>query len=77
MFTNSFRVFTYTTSKRTEKVLVNIDNISNIVQDGDSNCLVYFTGDRQDCVRVDGTLEDVCMTITGSIPNSLNPINEK
>ena len=73
MFTNNFRTFTYSTSKKAEKFLVNINNVSNIVQDGDNNCLIYFTGDRQDCVRVDGTLEDVCMTITGSIPNSLNP----
>ena len=59
------RIFTYTTSKKVEKIIVNIDNVSNIVQDGENNCLIYFTGDRQDCIRVDGTIEDIYFQIVG------------
>lgn len=59
------KVFTYTTSKEVERIIVNINNVSNIVQDGENSCLIYFTGDRQDCVRVDGTIEDIYFQITG------------
>lgn len=59
------RIFTYTTSKKVERIIVNIDNVSNIVQDGENSCLIYFTGDRQDCVRVDGTIEDIYFQIVG------------
>ena len=61
----NLEVFTYTTSREVEKVLVNTDNISNIIQDRENNCLIYFAGDRQDCVRVDGTIEDVYYKLTG------------
>ena len=62
---NDLRVFTYTTSRKVEKVIVNIDNISNIVQDGDDNCLIYFAGDKTDCIRVDGNIEDMYFQIVG------------
>lgn len=65
----TLEIFTYTTSKEAEKILVNTDNISNIIQDGENNCLIYFAGDRQDCVRVDGTIEEVYFKLTGEKHN--------
>ena len=65
MENKNFKIFTYTTSKEVERVIVNVDNISNIVEDGNNTCLIYFTGDRQDCVRVDGTIENTFFKLTG------------
>ena len=71
MLNKNFRTFMY----KNKIVIVNINNISNIEADG-NDTLICFAGDGSDCVRVSQSLEDVCFTITGCVPNSLNPNGE-
>ena len=68
MLNKNFRTFQY----KGKLVIVNIDNISSIEEDN-GNTLICFAGDGTDCVRVSESLDDVCFTITGSLPQSLNP----
>ena len=46
-------------------VLVNTQNISCVQQDSKNTSKVFFTGDPNDYIIVEGTLEEVTFTLTG------------
>ena len=46
-------------------VLVNAQNISCVQEDSKNTCKVFFVGDPNDYIIVEGTLEEVTFTLTG------------
>jgi hypothetical protein len=63
---DTLKVFTYTypTSKRVEKVLVNTNSIASI-SENNGYTLINFVGSIDKWVKVDGTIEDVYFKLTG------------
>ena len=54
-------------SSRNEDIYINTDNITCIVTSPESkeNCLIYFNGESDNCIRVSGTLSEVVKSLKG------------
>ena len=59
--------FTYPSSIKGERILVNAENITYIVPNGKlhdkDKSLIYFNGAEENCIGVYGSVEDIYKTI--------------
>ena len=56
-------------NNRNEDIYINTDNITCVVTSPESkeDCLIYFNGESDNCIRVSGTLSEVVKSLKGEL----------